>query len=328
MMRYDIEADWQLLNTCNYRCGYCFYSPETLGEKLTVYADPYEWKRAIDETGLTWLLHITGGEPTVYPRFAELSELLTSKHYISFNSNLTQPAIVDFAKRVDPSRVAFINAGLHAEEREQRKGLVVFLEHASTLREAGFPIFISIVCTPNVLTSFDEIIALTAPVGLAPLPKLLRGPYKGKVYPGAYTAKERLAFVAHAAKARASYEHARIIKSPTIDVFGDERYIDGTPWFRGRTCSAGERFVSLRPDGTVYRCELKESNRLGNLLDGSFQRRVGKPRCDSEYCFYFCLKYADKSQPSFAAFVRDTQLSRTIRRTAAWRTLRSMTSAR
>ncbi len=23
-MRYDIEADWQLLNTCNYRCDNCF----------------------------------------------------------------------------------------------------------------------------------------------------------------------------------------------------------------------------------------------------------------------------------------------------------------
>jgi MoaA/NifB/PqqE/SkfB family radical SAM enzyme len=327
-VQYDIEADWQLLNTCNYRCGYCFFSPETLGEKLHVYADPDTWNQAFDHTGLTWLLHITGGEPTSYPRFAELCEVLTRRHFLSFNSNLTRPAIVDFAKRVDPARVGFINAGLHAEERDQRKGLKIFLEHVSVLQEAGFPIFISIVCTPNVLERCDEIIALTSPVGLAPLPKLLRGPYQGKVYPGAYTAKERLAFVAFAAKARASYDNSPIGETPTVDVFGDERYIDGTPIFLGRMCSAGEKFVSLRPDGTVYRCESKASNHLGNLLEGSFRPAVAKSRCDSDYCFYFCLKYADKSQPSLTAYVRDTRLSRMVRRTSAWHAWRSTMGAR
>lgn len=327
-MQYDIEADWQLLNTCNYRCGYCFFSPETLGEKLHVYADPDTWNQAFEQTGLTWLLHITGGEPTSYPRFPELCEVLTRRHFLSFNSNLTRPAIVDFAKRVDPARVGFINAGLHAEEREQRKGLKIFLEHVSVLQEAGFPIFISIVCTPNVLERCDEIIALTSPVGLAPLPKLLRGPYQGKVYPGAYTAKERLAFVAFASTARASYDKSPISETPTVDVFGDERYVDGTPIFLGRMCSAGEKFVSLRPDGTVYRCESKASNHLGNLLEGSFRPAVAKSRCDSDYCFYFCLKYADKSQPSLTAYVRDTRLSRMVRRTSAWHAWRSTMGAR
>ena len=42
-MKYDIEADWQLLNTCNYRCAYCFFPPAVLGEKLTVYAKPEVW---------------------------------------------------------------------------------------------------------------------------------------------------------------------------------------------------------------------------------------------------------------------------------------------
>ena len=30
--KYDIEADWQLLNTCNYRCEYCFFPDAVLGE--------------------------------------------------------------------------------------------------------------------------------------------------------------------------------------------------------------------------------------------------------------------------------------------------------
>ena len=42
--RYEIEADWQLSNTCNYRCSYCFFPPEMLGEKLRTFATPQEWR--------------------------------------------------------------------------------------------------------------------------------------------------------------------------------------------------------------------------------------------------------------------------------------------
>ena len=301
-MRYDLEADWQLLNTCNYRCPYCFFGPGKLGEKLTIHAEPEAWRRAIDRTGLIWLLHITGGEPTIYPRFAELCQLLTARHYLSFNSNLTHSSIVDVAKRVDPSRVNFINAGLHAEERERRKGLSKFLNHAAHLKEQNFPVFISVVGTPDVLSRVDEIIALTAPIGLAPIPKLLRGPYKRKIYPGAYSATERSTFIEFARRARESYSPLlRLSERPSIDVFGDENYVDGTPWFRGRICSAGEKFVSLQPDGKIYRCEVKKSNYLGNILDGSFRPRTGKSACQSNYCFYFCLKYTDAPKPGFSA---------------------------
>ena len=318
-MRYDMEADWQLLKTCNYRCPYRFFPPLTLGEKLTVHAEPEVWRRAIDRTGLTWLLHITGGEPTIYPRFAELCQLLTATHYLSFSSNLTHSSVVDVAKRVDPSRISFINAGLHAEEREQRKGLAKFLEHAACLRERNFPVFISIVSTPDVLSRIDEIIALTEPIGLAPIPKLLRGEYKGKVYPWAYSAKERSTFIEFATRARESYGPLLGVLSerPSIDVFGDEEYVDGTPGFGGRMCSAGEKFVSLQPDGKIYRCEVKQSNYLGNILDGSFQPRTGKSRCDSQYCFYWCLKYSDAPRPGFSTpFLRETKLWRRIRRSA------------
>lgn len=30
-MHYDIEADWLLLLTCNFRCRYCFIEPRDLG---------------------------------------------------------------------------------------------------------------------------------------------------------------------------------------------------------------------------------------------------------------------------------------------------------
>jgi molybdenum cofactor biosynthesis enzyme MoaA len=112
-MNYTIEADWHMLDTCNYRCAYCFFGPETLGAKLRTFSDPEGWSSAFDATGAIWLLHMTGGEPSIYPDFVELCERLTARHFISINSNLTHASLGDFSRRIDPSRVSFINAGLH-----------------------------------------------------------------------------------------------------------------------------------------------------------------------------------------------------------------------
>jgi MoaA/NifB/PqqE/SkfB family radical SAM enzyme len=323
-MRYDIEADWHLLNTCNYRCAYCFIPTTALGEKLTLYGEPETWKQSFDRTGLTWLLHVTGGEPSIYPGFAKLCQLLSEKHYLSFNSNLSNPSIVEVAKRVDPSRISFINAGLHAKERQSRRGLEKFLEHAACLKEHGFPLFITIVATPEVLHRADEIIALTKPIGLMPIPKRLGHSYEGKIYPEAYSPKEKALFIEFAKRARESYAPfiRNLAERPTADVFGEDDYLDGDLDFRGRMCSAGVKFVSLRPDGGVYRCEPKQANYLGNILDGSF-KTAEKSLCDSTYCFYFCLKYSEEPKFGSIPFLRNTKLGRTVRRSAAWRVLRS-----
>src|SRR5215468_5799974 len=100
-MRYEVEADWHLLNTCNYRCEYCFFPAETLGEKLRIFATPEGWRSAFDAMGRVWLLHLTGGEPSIYPDFFELCRILTERHYISINSNLTGSSLAQFAQHID-----------------------------------------------------------------------------------------------------------------------------------------------------------------------------------------------------------------------------------
>src|SRR4030095_11442248 len=108
--------------------------------KVQVHATPAEWRTAFDRTGKTWLLHLTGGEPSHYPGFAELCAALTGRHIISLNTNLTGPSLLDFAGQIDPARVRFINAGLHPAERARRDGLPVFLRHAEALLARGFPL--------------------------------------------------------------------------------------------------------------------------------------------------------------------------------------------
>lgn len=298
-MRYDIEADWHLLDTCNYRCSYCFFPAEMLGHSLPE-ATPEDWQRGFEATGLTWLLNMTGGEPTVFPRFAELCAGLTERHFISMNTNLSRPSILAFGETVDPGRVSFINAGLHFDERIGRKGLETFIRHHNHLRDRGFPIFVSAVATPKVLERMDAIVEALRPAGVQPIPKLLRGMHADKCYPRAYTEQERERFRHYSLLSREAYGplFARRGEAPTVNPFGDEDYLHGIPSYIGRTCGAGHRFVTIRPGGRVNRCSDKMP--LGNILKATFARRPGPAVCDTHYCFYFCQKHAHPKVPDVA----------------------------
>ena len=62
---------------------------------------------------------MTGGEPSIPPILLSCGEALTARHYISRNSNRDPSlGLSRFLSVSDPSRVSFINAGLHLEERE------------------------------------------------------------------------------------------------------------------------------------------------------------------------------------------------------------------
>ena len=173
-MEYQVEADWHLLNTCNYRCDYCFFSDDFLSAKLPSVASSEEWTRAFDGSGLTWLLHLTGGEPSLYPDFAGLCASLTRRHFVSVNSNMTNPDWKRFARLVDPSRISFINAGLHLEERHRKRGIAAYLEHVALLQNSGFEVFCSLVGSPRALARFDEAVELLGSIGKFPIPKVMR----------------------------------------------------------------------------------------------------------------------------------------------------------
>ena len=72
-MHYDIEADWMLLLTCNFRCPYCFIDPKLPGAKIQRVGTPEQWVEGFRRTGKTWLLHMTGDEPARHPDFVELA---------------------------------------------------------------------------------------------------------------------------------------------------------------------------------------------------------------------------------------------------------------
>jgi len=288
---YDIEADWKLLRGCNFRCTYCFSSPEVLATKIGAHAKPETWQEAFDATGLTWLLHITGGEPTAYPEFSRLCQLLTQCHYLSINTNLSLDTVLSLIGVVDPRRIRFVHAAFHPDERERKNGIAAFVQRAVTLRDAGFTMLITMVATPGVLANFDELAGPIRDAGLAVTPKILRENFQGKRYPDAYSEVDKALFRAALAGGQTAYQNVLdgMGEAPTINFFSDEDYLDGVPSFKGRECDAGHRFVAITPEGNVSLCG---GPQLGNMLDGSLRLRNKSSACNTTYCVYFCAKYA------------------------------------
>ena len=290
-LTYDIEADWELLTTCNFRCPYCFVPLSALAAKLTTHGTNAQWVEGFAATRKRWLLHISGGEPSIYPGFVDLCEKLTQLHYLSINSNLTHRSIETFAERINPERVQFINASLHYYERSNGHSLDDFINRIHKLRMRRFCVFISSVMTPLLLREFPQISKDFEYHGLFLIPKVMRGWFQGKIYPGAYSEDEKFLIREYLAKAQQDYVSitAEMKEPPTINMLTDDRLLDGPRIYRGKLCGSGFNFVRIEPNGAVIRCG--SGVELGNILLKTVAFLDYPKPCDTVYCPYFCEKY-------------------------------------
>lgn len=290
-MRYEVEADWFLLMTCNFRCTYCFIPTATLGAKVTIYGSHVQWVEGFNATGKTWLLHITGGEPFIYPGFVDLCDQLTRNHYLSINSNLSHRCIDAFAEMVAPERVHYINAALHYAERQKKASLDVFIYRVHKLQMHRFNVLVSLVMTPEMVSIFPEVSHYFESHGLFLIPKLIRGRYQGNLYPAAYSEEQRALILTYLVEAQQKYAPVivRMGEPATINMFADDQSLKSTLTYRGKLCGSGHNFVRIEPDGTVVRCRAGQC--LGSILLKNVRLlRAPKP-CDTSYCPYFCEKY-------------------------------------
>lgn len=310
-MRYEVEADWNLLTTCNFRCSYCFFPHADLGAKISVYGTSAQWKEGFDSTGKTWLLHMTGGEPTIYPGFVDLCAQLSDKHYLSINSNLSHSSIEAFAEDINPERVHFINASVHWKERREWASHDAFIKRVHKLRKYRFNVLVSLVMTPEIVSTFDEVSRHFESQGLFVIPKIIRGNYNGKNYPAAYSANQKHSILEYLIRARKKYVGVidRMGEPATINMFGDSLFINGFSNYRGKVCGSGYNFVMIRPDGSVIRCASEEN--LGNILLKNIKFLHSPKPCNTSGCPYFCEKY---TSPQFAGANQSNNRVLTIQR--------------
>ncbi len=291
-MTFDIAADWTLNLLCNYRCAYCISGAAT-EHPLVGRLSASQHLDFFNSTGKTWLLHLTGGEPFLHPDFVGLCRHLTSCHYISVNSNLSSPRVRDFAARIDPGRVQYIHCGVHLAERDRLAGWRRLLANVACLLDSHFPVFASVVMTPETFAEFPRVAESFAARGVPVIPKAIRGAHHGRWYPQAYTESERTQFC------RLADQAEQVIREgpwpadrsrATIDPLHDQHYLDGVPDFSGIPCAAGRLFVTIGYDGRIFRCG--ERTPLGHLCDGRLHLFAEDRPCDDEYCPYSCLRYS------------------------------------
>lgn len=268
LSRYENKIVWNLNQLCNYRCTYCFFSPEVLGrEHIGVgrYSIDHICK-SFDDTGREWLILISGGEPFLYKELIPLVKLLTRSHHIQLTSNFSRPDVYQFADEIDPSRVMIMGASYHPVERENRKSVQDFVDKYVYFRERGFLIAATYVADPPLLSRMRDDFERLRTAGVDNITTLtFRGVYEGKQYPQAYTEEELELIVELAVDRELETEISRGLH------------------YQGRPCNAGFKYFQMNPDGSLHRCCSILTDH-GNLFEGTARFEDRPTPCTVELC--------------------------------------------
>lgn len=284
---------WRINQACNFSCAYCFregVDPQRPKEhpECGRYT-PAQIADCFDRTGRIWRIHITGGEPFLYPAFIELAEALTQKHRLTINTNLFTPGISDFACRISPRQIHGIYASLHLAELGKRThGVQKFLDNLLLLQDAGFRAVLNYITYPPLLDRMEKDLENFSSRGIREICiKIFRGWYQGQFYPKSYTPdqKKRLKRLG-----LTKYEQA-ILQRRTR--------------FRGRSCIAGSRAFYMDISGNLTRCCTIPKS-YGNFLDRQYHFDESPSPCTAGECIcpYQGIKFADGNSRRFFAFLR------------------------
>ena len=294
-VQYDILADWLINSYCNYACEYCpqvrakSHKKKSAGRmEIDAISDFF------DSTNLTWLIHMSGGEPFLHPKFVSLCRSLTKKHYISVNSNMSLKTLDAFMNTIDPARVEFVHASVHYHELKKRRLSSEFLRGIQGMRTAGFSTYVTQVFYPPIVEEFGEIFSDFHRNGIIVHPKIFRGFYRGRLYPQEYSESDRRIFIEFCHRASSLDE----LPATHINPENDIESLQGFLSFKGSLCLAGKRYVRIDYEGNIYRCSMASSP-IGNIFQKKFERFAGAEVCPYRMCpcSYFGLEFAD-AQPT------------------------------
>ncbi len=260
----ELEFDWHLTNRCNFDCVYCHPQIKRMLNREHLTEPPAELViRRFNDLHKVCAVHMSGGEPFLYPDFVSLCTGLIQKHYISINTNLSAPNVPEFAHKVIPSRVAFINAALHQPERERLNIEVEgFINNMLLLQEKGFNVTALYVLYPPLLDRFVDDMKRLSDSGIKSITtKVFKGVFEGRRYPEGY----------------ADVEKERILRY-SGDYKFNKPYMDGQMQFTGRLCAAGQKSFKIEVAGKVHRCATVKGD-YGNLYDGTFRLASAPEPC-------------------------------------------------
>jgi len=275
---WEWEFDWHLTNRCNFYCEYCHPQIRyVLNRKHLTEPEPELVVRRFDELGKVCLVHMSGGEPFMFPGFVALCQGLSKGHFISINTNLASDDVADFASRVPADRVAKIVAAIHMPERELRGlELDAYARNYLVLRQAGFDVTALYVLYPPLLPRLADDMDKLRSLGVDHLrAKVFKGVYEGVRYPEGYSEEQKALILANSGE--------YVFNRP---------YLDGMLSFQGQACTAGVTSFKVTVTGEVRRCA-SVPTAYGNLYDGTFQPALANEPCPARRVLVLsqCLSY-------------------------------------
>ncbi len=278
IMRHSIEFDWTLHIACNYRCAYCFFDGrwEDLN-KHNVYppldAPLSFWKFVYERYGPSHII-LSGGEPTIYPRFIELAHGLTSWHTLKFPSNISMPSAwwQNMARSVDLQRVE-IQASFHPSQIE----LAPFIEKVRWMASIGYNLYIVIVAYPPHIPSLESWCNEIRASGLSVYVQPFHGVYQLHEYPHGYSHEERET-IYNANRPGRGHNSVDDYRNMLDVAIGNQ-----SP--KGKPCTAGQLYCHISQSGDIYRCNMAMGleTRIGNIRDNFALYDQPLP-CPSGHC--------------------------------------------
>lgn len=258
---YCVFFSWYLNNECNYKCSFC--KPQDI---KTVFVDINKWIEVWDgiyDRYESCHIHISGGEPFIYPNFIELITRLSKKHTLEFSTNLSID-IGPFIENISPQK-ARLGGSFHPEFADFED----FLEKILLLKERGYEVWVNYVAYPPHLKDMGKYKRLVEETGVRFSIQPFNGKFEGREYPQNYTEDEKR-FMVDSDK----------VNIETIDWRTDENKSS----IKGRLCRMGQMYARIYPDAEVYRCCGNGALRLGNLLDGTFSLLEEPMPCECDNC--------------------------------------------
>lgn len=189
MKEYTRWLHWNITRFCNFNCEYCFsYSPYKKGEIISVDIDKII--KNLNDFDEIFRISFTGGEPFLVKNFIELCIKLSKKHFLSFNTNLTNSLINLFINEIEPEKVLKIDASFHYSQLLKKNLLGRYINNYALLKEYSFNVSSEQVAYPGLMNKIAEINKISGENNLNLKFVPFFGKYNEKIYPQSYTEEE------------------------------------------------------------------------------------------------------------------------------------------